>query len=130
MGNTTLAIRDMLKDSDVARKIVTNLAKHIRDHEIRSTCSPDALSCLRPYGSKDAYLRFKWSDLYADLNNTVPLLTTFIEQVLPPQHRMAFQKAICVVVGMLMKGNSNQMNLIQGMLSTVLYGGRTPSSVS
>ena len=130
LGNTTLAIRDLLKDKDAATRIATYLAKHIRDNEIQATCSPGSLSSLRPYGSKDAFLGFNWANLYVDIQDTLPLLTTFIEQVLPLQQRVPFRNAICVVIGMLVRGNSNQMNLIQSLFSIVLYGGRTTASVS
>lgn len=127
MGNTTMAIRDLLSDKEAAEKTATCLAKHIRDNEIRAACSPSSLSSLRHYGSKEIFMRFNWDDLYCDLHETLPLLMTFITQVLPPQQRELYKNAICVIAGMLAKGNRN---LIQGMLSIVLYGGRTTASVS
>ena len=55
---------------------------------------------------------------------------TFIEQLTPPKHRESMRNAMCVIAGMFSKANSNQMNLIQDMISIVLYGGRTTASVS
>jgi hypothetical protein len=130
MGNTTLAIRDMLRNTNTSVKIATYLAKYIRDNEIKTTCSPSSLSALQHYGNRDAFIHFDWSAQYTDLNDTVPLLMTFIEQVLPPTQRLPLRKAICVVAGMIMRGQSQRMNLIQILISIVLYGGRTTASVS
>lgn len=130
MGNITLAIRDLLGDKKVATKIATYLAKHIRDTEVKATCSPDSLSALQHYGQKDAFTQFTWSALYEDLNNTLPLVMTFLEQILPIKQRIPFQKAICVMAGMITRGQSQRMNLIQVLISIVLYGGRTTASVS
>ena len=129
-GNTTLAIRDLLRNKETSSKIAVYFAKHIRDTEVKTACSPSSLSSLQHYGKKDAFVHFSWDELYADLKDTVLLLMTFTEQILPPTQRLPYRKAICMVAGMIMRGQSQRMNLIQVLLSIILYGGRTTASVS
>jgi hypothetical protein len=130
MGNLTLAIRDLLRHPDGAMKVAKYLAHNIREGEMKTTCSPTSLTSLRHYDQRSAFTAFTWPDLYHDLQNTLPLLMNFIEHIIPAKNRQPLKNAMCVIAGMIAKANSNQMNMIQDMLSIVLYGGRTTASVS
>lgn len=120
-----MAIRDILKHPEGPSKISQSLARHIRDTEIRSTVAVSTLSSLRHHHDSGVFLKFNWLELWQEMRSTFPTLTTSVLHLIPESKRTEHIPAACLICGMIMKAKNQQMNVVQDMLSILLYGGHT-----
>lgn len=125
-----MAIRDILKHPEGPSKISQSLARHIRDTEIRSTVAVSTLSSLRHHHDSGVFLKFNWLELWQEMRSTFPTLTTSVLHLIPESKRTEHIPAACLICGMIMKAKNQQMNVVQDMLSILLYGGHTTTMVS
>lgn len=129
-GNMTLAIRDILALEGGPEKMAICLAKYIRDTELKAIASPDSLITLRHYNLKKSFTSFTWQDLWIELQTMLPTFCTYLQFLLPTGKRETLIPAVCTVAGMVAKANNQQLNMVQDMLSIILYGGHTTTMVS
>lgn len=106
--------------------------------ELRATCSVESYSLLNSRDPK-TLKSFTWQDLQSQLQKTAPLTTNvlniFVTSGRPAKSRRGPQSAnVMAIVGMcsalLLRARSRNMNLIQRLISVILYGGHANKQVS
>ena len=105
------------------------LGKTIAEKEIAHISSPATLSGLHNYHDVAAIANFHWKQLWLDIAETTPALTTLLTSIIPSHKQDALIPALCVIVAMLAKAQNRRMNVVQELLSLILHAGHASMQV-
>ena len=94
-------------------------------------CSVDVHSILRN-SSPDVVQTFDWKDFITELEQHAPVFLTMLRGCIGPKKQPKYNEdailGICAAI--LLKYQSQRMNLIQRLLSLILYSGHAEKLVS
>ena len=117
-----------MSDDQIKKHIISFIGKDIAE-EVKTLSSDLSKSILRS-DSTDALKEFTWDALLDELHRYAPILSALLfkaTQTRTPQHNRD------AIVGMsaciLMKQRNPKMNLVQKMISLVLYAGHSSKEV-
>lgn len=128
-SNTRKAVQDLLSDSATVQLVASLFGKMIAEKEIAQISSPATLSGLHNYHDVAAITNFRWSQLWLDLVETTPALTTLLMSAIPSHKKDALVPALCVIVAMLAKAQNRRLDVVQELLSLILHAGHASMQV-
>lgn len=123
--------RQAIKDVKIRNKVIELIGKLLAK-ELTITCSVDANSSLRNR-NPDVLEKFRWSDLLTELKETAPTMVSLLKSAISSNKsglRSPNTDAITALCcSILLRARSQRMNLIQRLLSVILYGGHASKQV-
>ena len=128
-NNIRKAVQDLLSDSATLQVVTSMLGKQIAEKEIAQISSPATLSGLRNYNDIAAITNFHWSQLWLDIVETTPALTTLLMSIIPAHKKDALIPALCVIVAMLAKARNRRLDIVEELLSLILHTGHASMQV-
>ena len=88
--------------------------------ELKFMCSNQLKSMLRDH-SKLALANFSWDSILLELEKRCPLLFTVLRNCIP----ISSNHLLCVIFSILLKGCNSHVNLMQFIVSILMYTGHT-----
>ena len=135
--NPASIARQVLAHGRVRKGILANLCKVIKK-EVACMCRNSASSILQD-SSPTALQSFNWETLISELNNRAPTLLQLLRGAINTKRCQYLRKSRtyrvpdATIVGMcsaiILRHKSHKMNLVQRLLSTILYMGHTNTLV-
>jgi len=134
--NRAAIARQVLKDPHSRQKVLGVLGKDLQ-HELSSACTVSCNSGLRNT-SPEKLQRFSWESLLDELQDTAPTLLHLLRSCVtvkkPPSHqRKTNRSRDTTIVGLyaaiLLRHRNYQMNLVQRVISIMLYSGHASKQV-
>ena len=135
--NPASIARQVLAHGRVRKGILANLCKVIKK-EVACMCRNSASSILQD-SSPTALQSFNWETLISELNNRAPTLLQLLRGAINTKRCQYLRKSRtyrvpdAAIVGMcsaiILRHKSHKMNLVQRLLSTILYMGHTNTLV-
>lgn len=95
--------------------------------EIKTMCSNKVNSVLRSSGHNS--MKFKWSILIEEMNANAPLLLNILQSCISSNSANA-EAVTCMCSSLIFFHRFKQMNLVQKLISLILYAGRAGKQVS
>ena len=124
-GRKQSVAKECLKDPVTRKYIMKRIGMLVRN-ELILMCSDSANSILRQKFSS-AYKDFSWEKLLKELETNAPILLSILQQCThtrrPRPNRNNIVIGMCAAI--LLKLGYAKMNLVQKVLSLVLYGGNS-----
>jgi hypothetical protein len=120
-------VNQVMKDKKMRKKVAIKIGKAIH-RELVFTCSDKSNSL---FGKKDStdFETFQWSDLADDINRTMPMFFTILNNCLysdPVKKNIA----IAMLGGILIKSRNHKCNFLQRLFSVLLYASHCPKQVN
>ena len=140
--NRSSIARQAMKDSGIRRKVVERMGR-LLSKELTHLASQKAGSMLRDR-SCQALEHFSWQDLLKQLEKETPVTLSLLKQcahIKRRQHKLQGkggrssrrmpneEAAVGMCVAVLMRARSQRMNLVQRLISMLLYGSHAPKQV-
>ena len=117
-----------MKDHAVQKHILKLVGKMVHA-EIKKFCSDGANSILKR-DDPQCIKTFSWESFYSEISKFAPVLNSILQAT--SKRRMSktnFNVVKCVCVALLLRNRNPRMNLIQKIISLVLYGGHSSKQV-
>ena len=125
-------VHNVLKDDRMKRLAVKKVGNLLRQ-ELISTCSSKSATLYRSSDPR-SLIKFKWADCVEDLQRTAPLLHCILESCVQenrsPKRSLDNIVLKGVIGGILLRNTNERMNIVQQLLSLILYGSRAPKQVT
>jgi hypothetical protein len=118
-----------MSDKDTGLAVARSVGRLISDNEITYTSSPATLSDLRNVHDLKQIQEFSWTGILTDITGTAPMLLAFLESVMPKHKKDTLMPCICLIVTMIAKARNKQLNILQQLISVVLYAGHVTKQV-
>ena len=120
---------ETLKNSSTRGHILKILGKQLRD-EIKVMSSDQAVSILRSQNS-DLLKQFNWKLLHNELKLHAPLLSSILNSVAKRKKTCLNANAtVGICAAILINNNNSRMNLVQKIISLLLYAAGTSKQVN
>lgn len=119
---------ECMKD-DVVQKHILKLVGKMVHTEIKKFCSDSANSILKR-DDPQCIKTFSWESFNSEISKFSPVLKGIFQATC--KRRMSktnFNVVLCVCVSLLLRNRNPRMNLIQKIISLVLYGGHSSKQV-
>ena len=111
-----------------ARESIVKAMVGVLKRETRCIRRKDSLS-LFTARRKWALMHFTWSELFEDIKAYAPTLCELLCSLVPLNKRVRAIPAICTMVSILLKLQSQKACLLQSVISLLLYSGGVTSQV-
>lgn len=128
-ANIELAIKDLMSDKEAGLAVARSVGRLISDNEIKYISSPSTLSDLRNIHDLQQIQHFSWTSVLTDIAGTAPMLLVLLESVIPQHKKDTLMPCICLIVAMIAKARNKQLNIVQQLISLVLYAGHITKQV-
>lgn len=135
--NRSSIARQAMNDQRIRERILNILGEKIRK-EMKAMCSLTDLSILRDTSPKTLQ-SFKWDTLVAELQQKAPILTKVLRQcsqrtrkpseLQRKTRRIPDNHVVAICAAILLRHRNVGMNLVQRMMSVILYSGNAPKQV-
>ena len=116
------------------RVMVATKLGDVLQKELISTCSPSISNSTVQSKDIEALQSFKWTHIAQDLCRTAPLLSIILHKCAGGSRHTSCPSnkdvVIGVVAGILLRNCSQRANLLQRLLSILLYSSHAPKQVS
>ena len=126
-----------MNDPKIKKRIIQIAGEHIRK-EIKTTCGLSSISLLRDF-TPERLQSFKWNDLVEEMQQSAPTLLELLrgcvlrkkrkKRVGQKSYRVKDESVIGICAAILLRHQNPQMNLIQRIVSLLLYSGHAPKLV-
>ncbi len=115
-------ISECFKDHIARSHILNKLGQVIR-HEIKAMCSGSTNSVLKSLDTNDLEM-FTWDSVLSELKLHAPVLTDILFSCTKTrvQHRNQ-TGTVCFIASIIIKQHYRRMNLVQKIISLILYAG-------
>ena len=129
-------VNQVVKDKVMMRKLVVKMGKELKK-ELKLTCSHESKSLLKNK-SLQAIESFSWLDVVQDLRRTAPLLFSLLFTLTSSSTKTKAtinsldkkqEIPIAFCAGILLRFTSQKANLIQRIISVLLYASHVPKQV-
>lgn len=126
-----------MSDQKVKKRIIPIIGKHIRK-EMKRMCGLKSISLLRD-STPQRLCSFKWEDLMKEMQQTAPTFFQILEGCvyrkqkgvqMKKSYRVNDESVIGICAAILLRHKNPKMNLIQRIISMLLYGSHAPKNVS
>ena len=128
-GQLSLAVEDIMSSEVGLQATTTGLANMIYKKEIAYLSSEQCSISLAFSRNLSTLASFSWMKLWDDLKRAVPSLSIFLQTVMPSKAEEHNIPAWCTIIGMIAKHKNNKLNMLQQILSILLYAGHTTMQV-
>ena len=130
----SIAVQVMKHDA-ISKEIIKQVGKAMAK-ELKSVCALNPMSILRNRGP-EALKSFLWSTLVEELKKRAPSTVSLLEACCKRQYRYGTPKwlisnrnmLVSIVCSVMLRMRSQRMNLIQRMVSVILYAGHASKQV-
>lgn len=141
--NRSSIARQAMKDSRIRKKVVERMGK-LMSQELTNLASLKSNSMLRNR-SCQALEQFSWKELLVELEKETPITLSLLKQCAHVKRRVHKPRgeggrskrripneeaAVGMCFAILMRARSQRMNLVQRLISILLYGSHAPKQVS
>lgn len=133
--NKSSIVNQVMKDGFMCRRVVAKMGALIR-RELKQICSDEKKSLFKNK-SLLAIESFKWSETAADLKINAPTLFSLLHTctgsancITSPTCSKKQEIAITFCAGILLRSYSERGNLVQRLMSVLLYASHAPKQVS
>ena len=141
--NRSSIARQVVKDSRIRKKVVECIGK-LMSKELTNLASLKTNSMLRNH-SCEALEQFSWRDLLVELEKETPITLSLLKQCAHVKRRVHKPRgeggrssrrmpneeaAVGMCFAILMRARSQRVNLVQRLISILLYGSHAPKQVS
>ena len=121
--------RECCKDSGTLKYIVAILGSKMRK-EIRTMCSDSTKSFLQSQSKEKLTTGLCWDQLHSELSKNAPTLLTFLQACTKTRVPRTNTKAVVgVCAAIILKHRQPKMNLLQKIISLILYAGHASKKV-
>ena len=104
-------------------KFVKKKIGSLLKYEIKLMCSNKVQSVLHSTSSCSNLKKFNWNNIMDELKANAPILLHNILTSCIPSKNANFQATICVCSSLIFYSHFRQMNLVQKIISLILYAG-------
>ena len=128
--------RQSMNDPKIKKRIIQLTGEHIRK-EMKTMCGLGTISLLRDF--TPARLRsFQWADLVAEMQQSAPTLLEILRGCVTRKkrkdrvgktYRVSDESVIGICAAILLRHQNPQLNLVQQIVSLLLYSGHAPKMV-
>ena len=122
---------NILKDNRMKYLAVKKVGNLLRQ-ELINTCSSKSATYYQSSNPK-SLMKFKWADCDLDLKRTAPLLHYILESCVKanrsPKRSLDSIVLRSMIGGILLRNTNERVNIVQQLLSVILYGSRAPKQV-
>ena len=134
--NSNAVARQVVKHRRIRECIVRELGKLIRK-DMKKICSKKVSSMLRK-STAEAMKSFAWADFTKELEDTSPIFYRILKECVDRKRRKVSKRKTntiddTTVIGMcaalLLRHRNANMNLVQRIISVLLYSGHAPKKV-
>ncbi|SMN01816.1 hypothetical protein SPONN_108 [uncultured Candidatus Thioglobus sp.] len=126
-GSKKSVVEDCFKDPKIHMYLKKKIGRVLKS-EIKSMCSNKVNSILRSTSSCKNLTKFKWSYVIDELKVHAPLLFDILVSCIPLNGANS-QAIICMCSSLIFSNHFKHMNLIQKIISLILYAGRAGKQV-
>ena len=120
---------ECMKDQAVQKHIVKLVGKMVH-REIKKFCSDSANSILKR-DDPQCIKTFSWESFSSEISKFAPVLKSILQATSKTgMSNTDFNVVMCVCVALLLRNRNPRMNLIQKIISLLLYGGHSSKQVS
>ena len=120
---------ECMKDHTVKKHILKSVGKLVHG-EIKKFCSDSANSILRR-DDPQCIKTFSWESFSSEISKFAPVMKGILQATCKRRiSRTDFNVVMCVCVALLLRNRNPRMNLIQKIISLILYGGHSSKQVS
>lgn len=128
-GSIISVARQCLKNTAARKSIIKSIGHMIR-REVMTLCS-ESVSSVLSVKSTDAMEKFTWDALIEELQRNAPVFLQILQICTKSsKHRLIDQNAIIgVCCSLLCRYRSQRMNLLQRVISVILYAGHANKQV-
>lgn len=127
-GNKKSVVDDCFKDPKIFTYLKKKLGRVLKA-EIKKMCSNKVRSILRSTATCDNLKNFKWSDVIDEMKIHAPLLFSLLSSCIPLSLSNS-EAVICMCSSLIFCSHFRHMNLIQKIVSLILYAGHAGKQVS
>ena len=129
--------RQCMNDSGIKRRIIQITGERIRK-EMKTMCGLSSISLLRDF-APERLRSFQWKDLVEEMQRDAPTLLEILQgcvmrnkrkKQVGMSYRFKDESIIGICAAILLRHQNPQMNLIQRIVSLLLYSGHAPKQVS
>ena len=126
-----------MNDSKIRKRIVQLVGDRIRK-EMKTMCGLSSISLLRDF-TPERLRSFQWEDLVDEMQQNAPTMLEILRGCVARKerksrlgrlYRVKDESIIGVCAAILLRHQNPQMNLIQRIVSLLLYSGHAPKQVS
>ena len=119
---------ECMKDHAVQKHILKLVGKMVHA-EIKKFCSDGANSILKR-DDPQCIKTFSWESFNSEVSKFAPILKGILQATCKARmSKTHFNVVMCVCVALLLRNRNPRMNLIQKIISLVLYGGHSSKQV-
>ena len=119
---------ECMKDHTVQKHILKLVGKMVHA-EIKKFCSDGANSILKR-DDPQCIKTFSWESFNSEVSKFAPILKGILQATCKARmSKTHFNVVMCVCVALLLRNRNPRMNLIQKIISLVLYGGHSSKQV-
>ena len=127
-GCKKTVVDDCFSDTKTFAYLKIKLHRMLKN-EIKMMCSNKVQSILRSSATCDNLKKFKWSELIDEMKIHAPLLFDILASCIPLSATNS-EATICMCSAIIFCNHFKHMNLIQKIISIILYAGRAGKQVS
>ena len=127
-GSRCAFVRECFKDDLVCRYIIRRVANMVHKEVVEICSDRVQSSLLNP--STDSLATFTWDALYSELNKHCPILTQILQRGSQTRQPRSKQTPIvCLCMSLICNNRRKSMNLVQQVISVLLYNGHSSKHV-
>ena len=121
--------RECCKDSGTLKYIIAILGSKMRK-EIHTMCSDNTKSFLQSQSKEKLTTGLSWDQLHSELSKNAPTLLSFLQACTKTRVARPNTKAVVgVCAAIILKHRQPKMNLLQKIISLILYAGHASKKV-
>lgn len=127
-GERDRVLNRLLQSENLVLKAAEKIGVEIKK-EIKLLCSNKLSSIIRE-NSKTALEFFSWETIVLELQKTAPLLVIILKHCLSTVPTEKLNHILCVCACILVRSRNSKMNMLQSVISILLYAGHAGKMVS
>ena len=127
-GERDRVLNRLLQNENVVLKAAEKIGVAMKK-EIKLLCSNQLSSIIRE-NSKTALQFFSWETIVLELLNVAPLLVIMLKHYLSTVPTERLNHILCVCACILVRSRNNKMNMLQSVISILLFAGHAGKMVS